>query len=347
MTRLHELRPSVARQADRELVFDALQALQLAITRSYGGRPRAASGHGAQRRILEHLQQHLGEWITGDELAAVSGIGEWARRVRELRHEQGYGVEEEDGSYRLLAAEPDAAAARHWQTKRAIRRGDGTPKERVLALLSGAVGNIVNGSELSYVAGGRDATPLVRELRDKDALPIDSKADCRDLHGDEYRFLSSGAADRRDAWQHLYPESVRGEVFQRDDYTCWRCRRDRDATLAEGSNAPFFLEVHHLHSDEDDLDRLPPAHSNARHGPALQWDRGRLHVRGLVLTESSARANSYDDVCALALYPEPGEHEDRDCRARSSWPRTRRQPSWLDTGLGTPGGATFVRASAA
>jgi biotin operon repressor len=257
LTRLEELRLSVARQTEAEAVFDAVQMLQLAVARSYGGRrPRAASGRGARRRILDHFQRHLREWITGDELAAVSGIGEWARRVRELRLEQGYRIEEQDGAYRLIAAEPDAAAARRWQMLSAIRRGGGTPKERVLALLSEPVGAVFLGSELAYVAGGRDASPLVRELRDEDGLPIDSAIDCRDLRGDEYRLLSLDPADRRDERQHLYPEPVRAEVFRRDNYTCWRCRRDRDAAATSGE-AIFYLQIHHLHADN--LDRLPLA----------------------------------------------------------------------------------------
>src|SRR5690348_13426320 len=108
LTRLLDLRGAVAWQADAEVVFEAVQGLQLAVARCYGGRrPRAAAGRGARRRILEHFQAHLGEWATGDELAAVSGIGEWARRVRELRLEDGYRIEEQEGMYRLVDPEPD------------------------------------------------------------------------------------------------------------------------------------------------------------------------------------------------------------------------------------------------
>jgi biotin operon repressor len=256
---LEALRGSVARQTDADTVFEAVQGLSLAVARCYGGhRPRAAAGRGARRRILEHFQTHLGEWIAGDELAAVSGIGEWARRVRELRLEQGYRIEEQDGMYRLLDIEPDAAAARRWKALSAIRRGDGTPRERVFALLSGPVGDVVRGTELSYVAGGRDASPLVRELRDGQGFPIDSAMDCRELRGDEFRLLSLAPVDRRDEYQHLFPESLRAEVFRRDDYTCWRCRRDREAAAVRGDDI-FYLQIHHLHAKGDNLDSLPLA----------------------------------------------------------------------------------------
>jgi biotin operon repressor len=256
LTRLAGLRDAVARQSDAESVFEAVQQLQLAVARCYGGRPRAAAGRGARRRILEYFQARLGEWITGEELAAVSGIGEWARRVRELRLEQGYRIEEQDGMYRLLEAEPDAAAARRWQALSAIRRGGGSARDRVLALLSDPVGEVVRGGELSYVAGGRDASPLVRELRDGEGLPIDSAVDCRDLHGDQFRLVSSDPSACRDEHQRLFPESLRAQVFRRDDYTCWRCHRDRDAP-ADGE--VFYLLIHHLHADVEDLDRLPLA----------------------------------------------------------------------------------------
>jgi hypothetical protein len=169
--------------------------------------------------------------------------------------EQGYSIEEQDGMYRMLSAEPDAAAARRWKLLSAIRRGGGSAKERMLQLLSEPVGAVVTGAELSYVAGGRDPGPLVRELRDDDGLPIDSAIDSRDLHGEEYRLLSLDPAELRDDRQRLFPESVRAQVFSRDNYTCWRCRRDRD----EASEAVFYVQIHHLGADSDSLDRLPVA----------------------------------------------------------------------------------------
>ncbi|MHA3700639.1 hypothetical protein ACXR2U_00515 [Jatrophihabitans sp. YIM 134969] len=237
-------------------MFEAIQHLTLAAARCYGGRPRATAGRGARGRILARLQSRLGDWIAGDELAAVSGIGEWARRVRELRLEQGFRIEEQDGMYRLLEADPDTDAARRWHSSSAIRRGGGTARDRVLTLLSDPIGGVFRGSELSYVAGGRDALPLVRELRDGEGLPIDSALDCRDLHGDQFRLLSLDLADRRDSLQGLFPESVRAQVFRRDDYTCWRCHRDR---VAADHGEVFYLQVHYLHAPTEDLEQLPIA----------------------------------------------------------------------------------------
>ena len=71
--------------------------------RLYGDRPATRRGLGARARILAYLLDHVGEDVSGDQLAAVSGIQAWARRVRELRVEQGYDIVERGGStYRLL-----------------------------------------------------------------------------------------------------------------------------------------------------------------------------------------------------------------------------------------------------
>ncbi len=65
--------------------------------RAFGPARRAGSASG---RIRALLIQRVGEWVTGEELAAVAGISEWARRIRELR-EAGYLISESGGSYRL------------------------------------------------------------------------------------------------------------------------------------------------------------------------------------------------------------------------------------------------------
>src|SRR4051794_34039463 len=38
----------------------------------------------ARQRILAYLRRYVGEVIDGEELLVISGIGEYARRVREL-----------------------------------------------------------------------------------------------------------------------------------------------------------------------------------------------------------------------------------------------------------------------
>jgi hypothetical protein len=48
---------------------------------------------GSKKRILEFILANIGRVIEGDELRTVSGnVSEWARRVRELRDEEGYQI---------------------------------------------------------------------------------------------------------------------------------------------------------------------------------------------------------------------------------------------------------------
>lgn len=48
---------------------------------------------GARKRLKEFLLQHVGEVLDSDELRIASGnTSEWARRVRELRNEEGMNI---------------------------------------------------------------------------------------------------------------------------------------------------------------------------------------------------------------------------------------------------------------
>jgi hypothetical protein len=47
---------------------------------------------GAKTKLLKHLLANIGRVIDSDELRDVAGSSEWARRIRELRDEQGYQI---------------------------------------------------------------------------------------------------------------------------------------------------------------------------------------------------------------------------------------------------------------
>ena len=82
----------------------------------------------ARQKILAYLKAHVGEDVSGEELAAASGIHEWARRLRELRVEHGYAITEVgDSVYRLESAEPDVERARRWTAANTIRRFEAAP----------------------------------------------------------------------------------------------------------------------------------------------------------------------------------------------------------------------------
>jgi biotin operon repressor len=158
------------------------------VRKLYGDRPTSGRGQGARRRILAYLLEHVGEDVSGEQLAAVSGIQEWARRVRELRVEQGYNIIERGGStYRLVSPDPDVERARRWQLTNEIRRRPGSALDRVEALLSATSGDVVTREEIEYVARTRDGEGCIRQLREEHGLPIDSQAEDPRLGPDDYR----------------------------------------------------------------------------------------------------------------------------------------------------------------
>lgn len=49
-------------------------------------------GNGARDKLRAYFLGHIGEVLDSDTLREVTGISEWARRVRELRNEEGYQI---------------------------------------------------------------------------------------------------------------------------------------------------------------------------------------------------------------------------------------------------------------
>lgn len=75
---------------------------------------------GARTRLREHFIDNVGRIMSSDELREVSGgISEWARRIRELRTEEGYQIlthndrsELKPGQYLLENPKPEPAFER-------------------------------------------------------------------------------------------------------------------------------------------------------------------------------------------------------------------------------------------
>jgi hypothetical protein len=261
--RLREIERKIAAgHGDRDLIdiFAAeLRAVQIQI---FGRPPKKRRGGGAKQLILSYLLDRVGQEVAGEELAEVSGIQEWARRVRELRVQDGYEITELGAStYRLEAAVPDAERAAVWKRAAVIRRQPGSGLERIAALFDASVGEVVSREQIDDVGKIREASRRVRELRDEHGWPIASHVDDPDLASGEYRLLSNDPADRRDPLQRLYPEDLRQKVFERDDYTCQICGRNRAKAEAAGDSR-FYLEVHHKVAIADDLAELPPEARN-------------------------------------------------------------------------------------
>lgn len=229
----------------------------------FGPRPRARGGEGARRKILDFLLAHVGEEVYGEQLRAVSGgIGEWARRVRELRGELGYDIAELGSSvYILRSLDPDQDRAAKWQLANSIRKRKGSGKSRIEAYFEATVGQHITREQLDYVAKIKEGVRRARELRDEFGWPINSHIDEPDLGPGGYRLLSTDPADRRDISQRLYPDDLRARVFARDSYTCAVCRRNRERALAEGDTR-FYIEVHHKIAVADELAKLPSPERN-------------------------------------------------------------------------------------
>ena len=133
----------------------------------------------------------------------VAGIGEWARRVRELRREDGWriisGVTlaemlqddfDEDATaaaslpplatdeYMLLDDEPDLEAARRWHLANRIRKSRASVRDKILEFFRENVGSGVTGEELRYVAGDKtEWARRTRELRTEFGWPVLTQGD--------------------------------------------------------------------------------------------------------------------------------------------------------------------------
>ncbi|NJD01633.1 MAG: HNH endonuclease [Ruminiclostridium sp.] len=74
---------------------------------------------GARDKLRQYFLAHLGEVLDSDTLRDIAGISEWARRVRELRNEEGYQIlthhdrsDLKPGQYVLENPKPQPAFAR-------------------------------------------------------------------------------------------------------------------------------------------------------------------------------------------------------------------------------------------
>ncbi len=147
---------------------------------------------GARQRILRYLLLTQGKVVDKDELSGVAGIYEWARRVRELRVEEGWPISShenrpdlEPGQYILERTAPDEELRARWETANRIRNMTGSASSRILAFFRANVGHAVSQDELFYVAKIHDYPRRIRELTEE-GWQIESYLDRKDLAPGQY-----------------------------------------------------------------------------------------------------------------------------------------------------------------
>ncbi|MCR2835254.1 HNH endonuclease [Parerythrobacter lacustris] len=210
--------------------------------------------------------------IDGDELMVISGIGEWARRVRELRVQDGWWIysgntfqqiSEDDPrqaaalkellgvdprtikthQYALVRTQQDRDAAFRWLQLNSIRKKKISVKDKLLEYFRANVGQPVTGEELRYLANNkREWTRRSRELRTENGWPVMTMQQGRtDLPIGSYVL-----EEDRQTYEHdrKIPDAVRVEVLERDQFACRVCGWTRDK--AHKDDPRRLLELHHI-----------------------------------------------------------------------------------------------------
>ena len=201
--------------------------------------------------MLEYLKSVNGQIVDKDQLAGVAGISEWARRVRELRVEDGWPISSatsrddlKPGEYRLEAHEPDVALAERWRRANQIRSRAGSGKARILAYFLENVSIPVAKDELQYVARIQEHPRRIRELIEE-GWQIESNMDRPELEPGQYVMVDSVRLPAR-ARKAI---KLRYEILERDGYRCLSC----GATPGDGRR----LQVHHTKPVADRGDNAP------------------------------------------------------------------------------------------
>lgn len=234
-----------------------------------------AQAASARDRIIEYMKQYPFTIIDGDELMVVSGINEWARRVRELRVEYGWWIysgktlkqmaqnpdflddllklgidpqEIKQEQYVLMSLTQDKQAAYRWNVLNDIRREKISVKDKIIKFLRQNVGVPVTGEELTYLANGRkEWGRRVRELRTQDGWPIMTK----NLGREDLPVGSYVLEEDRQAYEHdrKIPDEVRVEVLTRDKFSCTKCGWNRG--MFSPDDPRKMLELHHKKHHKD------------------------------------------------------------------------------------------------
>lgn len=215
-------------------------------------------------RILHYFIKYPGIIISGHELLVISGIQEYARRVRELKVQFGWSIasgltakqmaEENEFSlanvdvtsmgpsdYILLSAKQDRDAAHRWHLANEIRREKIGVRDKLLKYLRKNIGQKVTGEELKYLAKDKSEwARRVRELRTEYGWPVVTQNTGRpDLDVGVYLLEGDRQSPEHD---RRIPDPIKREVLRRDNYKCIECKWSHDEW---NRSDPRHLELHH------------------------------------------------------------------------------------------------------
>ena len=229
----------------------------------------------ARDRIIAYFRRYPQKVIDGNELMVVSGIGEWARRVRELRVQFGWWIysgvtfkqmaedEEQAASiqaigidinkikpdqYVLMRDEIDKESAHRWNVLNEVRRKKLSVKDKIIEYFRKNVGAQITGEELKYLAKDKkEWARRVRELRTEDGWPIVTKNTGReDLAVGVYVLEEDRQAFEHD--RHI-PDPVRIKVLERDKFKCTKC--GWNSKMLSRDDPRKMLELHHKTHHKD------------------------------------------------------------------------------------------------
>jgi len=237
----------------REKVLLLVEVSNTIKTLGINSNPMAANV-GARERIRLYLCQYVRTVVSASELEVVSGISEYARRIRELRVQDGYkiltgnsndpemGIELKPDEYYLVDIKPDRMAAYRWHVANRIRRGPEGGQVKILNYLMENVGQVVSSEELQYVSKASEFGRRVRELRTEQGYAISTKFTGRpDLKMGEYVLESK----ERIAEPHdrKIPFEVQTKVYERAKHSCQLCGWNHKKW---SRTDPRILELHHI-----------------------------------------------------------------------------------------------------
>ena len=219
----------------------------------------------ARDRILQYFLKYPRLIINGDELLVISGIQEYARRIRELKVEFGWSIvsgktarimsKEGDllpegvnvsgmkpNDYILLSDVQDRDAAFRWKLANEIRKEKIGVREKLLKYFRKNINKPVTGEELQYIANNKtEWARRVRELRTEFGWPIITRNTGRpELEVGVYVLEADRQSPEHD---RKIPDTVKGKVLQRDGYQCTQCNWNHDKW---NKSDPRHLELHHV-----------------------------------------------------------------------------------------------------